>query len=148
MSTQRPSIAVTVRRRVRRAAGDACGYCRAPQHLVLAPLEVEHIVPRAAGGSDDEDNLWLSCRVCNSYKTSCRSQRDPVTGADTPLFDPRPQVWAEHFRWQTDGACISGPDTRESTGASVRCPRLAACLEWVPYARARRHLTRLLPAVP
>ena len=62
----------------------------------------------AAGGSDDEDNLWLSCRVCNSYKTSRQTYRDPVTGVDAPLFDPRRQVWAEHFRWETDGARIEG----------------------------------------
>jgi hypothetical protein len=24
---------------------------------------------------------------------------DPVSGALVPLFNPRAQVWAEHFRW-------------------------------------------------
>ncbi|WP_260441293.1 HNH endonuclease [Microcystis sp. M31BS1] len=31
-------------------------------------LEIEHIIPKAKGGSDDEYNLWLACRLCNGYK--------------------------------------------------------------------------------
>lgn len=54
--------------RVRAAAKDRCGYCLSLQKYVLGILEIEHIIPKAAGGSDDEENLWLACRLCNSYK--------------------------------------------------------------------------------
>jgi len=32
------------------------------------PLEIEHVKPRAAGGSDDLDNLGLAHRSCNRTK--------------------------------------------------------------------------------
>ncbi|WP_370384812.1 HNH endonuclease [Catenulispora sp. GAS73] len=31
-------------------------------------LTVDHIIPRAAGGSDERGNLQVLCRVCNSTK--------------------------------------------------------------------------------
>jgi hypothetical protein len=89
--------------RVREAAGNRCGYCLSPQHLVLARLEIEHIVPRSRGGSNDESNLWLSCPLCNRHKASRVSATDPETGQEVPLFNPRRQRWSEHFRWTSDG---------------------------------------------
>jgi len=43
-----------VRHRVRTQAGNRCGYCLSSQHLVLGSLEIEHIVPTARNGSDEE----------------------------------------------------------------------------------------------
>ncbi|WP_313933932.1 MULTISPECIES: HNH endonuclease signature motif containing protein [Nostocaceae] len=61
-------IPEAVRVRIRTQANNQCGYCRSLQKYVLGILEIEHIVPKAAGGTDDEENLWLACRLCNSYK--------------------------------------------------------------------------------
>ena len=74
----------------------------------MARLEVEHIVPLAKGGSSDESNLWLACPLCNRYKGDKTAAIDPDTGAAVPLFNPRAQVWAEHFRWTEDGLRIVG----------------------------------------
>jgi 5-methylcytosine-specific restriction endonuclease McrA len=49
------------------------------QKYVLGVLEIEHIIPKATGGSDDEDNLWLACCLCNSYKGIQTQAKDPVT---------------------------------------------------------------------
>jgi hypothetical protein len=95
-------------RRVREAAGNRCGYCLSPQHLVMARLEIEHILPRARGGTRDESNLWLSCPLCNRYKADRICADDPETGIETPLFNPRTQRWFEHFRWSEDGLRILG----------------------------------------
>jgi hypothetical protein len=38
-------IPVEIDRRVRNAARNRCGYCLSPQHLVMARLEIEHILP-------------------------------------------------------------------------------------------------------
>jgi hypothetical protein len=94
------------RARVRRAAGDRCGYCHSPQRLVLAQLEIEHLRPRALGGSDDEANLWLSCGLCNRYKGPYIDGLDPVTQEVVPLYNPRSQSWGEHFAWSDDGTRI------------------------------------------
>ena len=38
-------------------AGHRCEYCHAPESIFNFPFEVEHIVPTAHGGVDDESNL-------------------------------------------------------------------------------------------
>lgn len=73
-------ISRETRERVRRAAGDRCGYCHAPQFLVLGPLEIDHLLPGAAGGPDNEENLWLACCVCNGHKSQKTAVRDPQSG--------------------------------------------------------------------
>ncbi len=102
------SIAAEVRARVRAQAGDRCGYCRSPQRLVLGWLEIEHIIPTAAGGSDEEENLWLGCRLCNNYKGVQTEAIDPETGQRVRLFDPRRERWADHFAWSDDGTRVLG----------------------------------------
>ena len=48
-----------------------CGGCG--EHFRKRNLTVDHIVPRAHGGTDHEGNLWLLCAACNSSKGT-RSQ--------------------------------------------------------------------------
>jgi hypothetical protein len=101
-------IPVAVDQRVRAAARNRCGYCLSPQHLVMARLEIEHIVPLAKGGTDHELNLWLSCPICNRYKAALTGAADPQTKQTVPLFNPRLQNWFEHFAWTSDGTRIVG----------------------------------------
>jgi hypothetical protein len=74
----------------------------------MGTLEIEHIIPRAKGGSEEESNLWLSCGLCNRYKGSQITGIDPHTNATVRLFNPRTQIWHEHFRWSPDGAYVIG----------------------------------------
>jgi hypothetical protein len=104
----REYILVAVDRRVREAARNRCGYCLSPQELVMARLEIEHVIPIAKGGSSDESNLWLSCPLCNGAKSDRTTAIDPVTGEEVPLFNPRTQKWSEHFQWSDDGLRILG----------------------------------------
>ena len=78
-------------------AGRRCEYCHAPAVIFNFSLEVEHILPLSAGGSDSLDNLALACRSCNAFKGSRQFALDADTGQNTPLFHPRRDVWAEHF---------------------------------------------------
>ncbi len=82
-------VSVKIADRVRSAARNRCGYCLSPQHLVMARLEIEHIVPFAKGGSNDESNLWLACPICNRYKSDKTTAIDPQTGETAALFNPR-----------------------------------------------------------
>jgi hypothetical protein len=101
-------IPVDVERRVREAARQRRGYCLSPQHLVMARLEIEHTIPLAKGGTDDEANLWLACPICNGHKSDKTEAIDPETGAVVPLFNPRTQRWSDHFAWSDDGLQIVG----------------------------------------
>jgi 5-methylcytosine-specific restriction endonuclease McrA len=71
-------------------------------------LILDHLLPRALGGTDDEENLWPSCQPCNGYKQAHIQARDPLTGALVPLFNPRLQRWEEHFSWEEAGRLIVG----------------------------------------
>lgn len=101
-------ISEEIRTKVRKQAGNRCGYCLSLQKYVLGVLEIDHIIPKAKGGTDDEENLWLSCRLCNSYKGTTTHERDPVTGRRVKLFNPRKQKWSRHFQWSSDGTQIIG----------------------------------------
>jgi 5-methylcytosine-specific restriction endonuclease McrA len=63
-------------------------YCRAPEVVFNSPFEVEHILPTARGGRDEEGNLCLACRACNLRKSDRLASHDAVPRADVPLFNP------------------------------------------------------------
>ncbi len=102
----RSYIPVAIDRRVRTAAQNRCGYCLSPQRLVMARLEIEHIIPISKGGNNDESNLWLACPLCNGYKSDKTIGIDLETRETVKLFNPRNQVWSEHFCWTEDGLRI------------------------------------------
>ena len=74
------------------------------------PFTVDHVTPLSAGGSGDEDNLALACFHCNRQKWRHTTARDPQTGAEAPLFNPRQQQWADHFIWSSNRLTIVGLD--------------------------------------
>jgi hypothetical protein len=94
------SISEQLKSRIRAQAKDRCGYCQSQQQYVLGLLEIDHIVPEARGGTDQEENLWLACRFCNLYKGTQTHAHDPLTGRRVRLFNPRTQKWSRHFWWQ------------------------------------------------
>ena len=114
-------VSDTVRRKVAAAAQHRCGYCQTSQLISGAQLHIEHILPLARGGASDEDNLWLACAWCNSYKSDLTEAPDPVSGEKAALFNPRQQIWGEHFRWREDGLEIIGvTPTGRATVAALR----------------------------
>lgn len=61
-------MAITKRTRfeVLRRDNHTCRYCRATD----APLTIDHVTPKALGGTDDPSNLVAACRDCNAGKSS------------------------------------------------------------------------------
>jgi hypothetical protein len=94
--------------RIRQESKNRCGYCLGQQRYILGILEIEHIYPKALGGSDDDENLWLACRMCNSHKADQTTGFDPITNDPISLFNPRTQNWNEHFEWSQDGIYVIG----------------------------------------
>src|SRR5712671_2413710 len=86
---------------VRQRAGNRCEYCGlAAAQSPVAKLQIEHIVPRKHGGTDNERNLALACIDCNLHKGANLAGIDPETGRIVELFNPRTQSWADHFGWE------------------------------------------------
>lgn len=104
----RDYIPKALRERVASRSGHRCGYCRTATFLVGTTFEVDHIVPESFGGRSDEDNLCLACPTCNGHKSNRITAVDPSTHEVVPLFDPRHQVWTEHFAWNEEGDRILG----------------------------------------
>ena len=77
--------------KIRQQAKNRCGYCLLPQSLNPNPLEIEHLLATANGGTDDEENLWLACRLCNGYKGTQTKAIDGETNQSVLLFNPRTQ---------------------------------------------------------
>jgi hypothetical protein len=106
------------------AARHLCGYCRSNQRLMGIRHILDHLTPRALGGTDDEANLWPSCQPCNGFKQARVEARDPLSGAVAPLFNPRTQSWSEHFAWTDGGTRIEGrTPTGRATVAALRLNR-------------------------
>ena len=93
-------VPATLRADVVHRAGERCEYCRLSQHGQEAAFHIDHVVPRAAGGPTTLDNLALACVSCSLRKWAKQTATDPDSGQEFPLFNPRTQHWAEHFRWE------------------------------------------------
>lgn len=99
-------VPATLRRRVRARFMERCAYCLTAEALTAATFEIEHIIPRSAGGETVFDNLCLACPTCNRYKAYRQTAIAPLLGHTVPLFHPQHQRWKEHFVWNADATMI------------------------------------------
>lgn len=94
---------------VRDRARDCCEYCRAQGRFSHDSFSLEHIIPVSKGGAaEDPDNLAWSCLGCNNFKYTATGAYDLVSARIAPLYNPRTDVWNEHFRWSADFCTIIG----------------------------------------
>ena len=96
------SISSSLREEVTLRAGNRCEYCQLSQLGQEATFHMDHVTPRAADGPTMADNLALACVSCSLRKWAKQTALDPDTGEEVPLFNPRTQLWAEHFRWDNE----------------------------------------------
>ena len=89
-------------------AGHRCEYCCAPEAIFNLPFEVEHIIPVSQAGPDMETNLALACRSCNLHKADHVNGYDELTQSSVRLFNPRQDLWEEHFRVTTETGALEG----------------------------------------
>ena len=85
------------RQRISERGNGRCEYCLLHQDHSIKIHEVDHIIPKKHDGKDLDDNLAWACFHCNRYKGSDVGAYDTETGQLTPLFNPRTQIWHEHF---------------------------------------------------
>ena len=93
-------IAAGLRRLVLRRSGDRCEYCHLPQAGQEATFHIDHIQPVSAAGQTIADNLALACVSCSLRKAARETGADPETANEVPLFNPRIDLWSEHFEWE------------------------------------------------
>lgn len=101
-------ISKALRASVSAEARYRCGYCLAQESVIGAAMEIEHIIPESLGGPTEEANLWLACSPCNDRKGDRIAGLDPETREVVRIFDPRLQLWNDHFSWSPDSERMLG----------------------------------------
>lgn len=98
-------VSKNLRRLIAKRANYACEYCLLPEPKHTYKHEAEHIIPRQHGGKTISENLAFSCWRCNRNKGPNIASIDSETDAIAPFFNPRKQIWSEHFGIE-DGVII------------------------------------------
>lgn len=118
-------------------AGNRCEYCRLSQLGQEAAFHMDHVIPRAAGGPTTAGNLALACVSCSLRKWANQTAVDPDTGDEVPLFNPRTQVWSEHFRWDNERVAPLTPIGRATAAALALNRSLVIAIRQEEVARGR-----------
>ena len=111
-----------LRIQVRHRAAGRCEYCQTPDWVTELPHEVDHIRAVKHDGPTELANLSWACARCNDFKGSDVSSYIPGTDRLVRLFNPRIDVWDDHFVW--DGAILRG--LTEIAQATIALLRLNA----------------------
>ncbi|MCY6491732.1 HNH endonuclease [Leptolyngbya sp. GGD] len=102
------TLSKLTRRIVRERGRDRCEYCHSPERISTSRFTIDHIQPRSLEGSDDLENLALACSRCNQRRYNFIVGHDIESAETVSLFNPRQQIWADHFIWSADGTRILG----------------------------------------
>ncbi|MCW5962201.1 MAG: HNH endonuclease [Pyrinomonadaceae bacterium] len=88
-----------LRRLVIRRAENHCEYCHLSQTGQEATFHIDHVVPINSDGETVAENLALACVSCSLRKSAKETGIDPETKDTVNLFNPRTDIWNEHFTW-------------------------------------------------
>jgi hypothetical protein len=96
------------RKKVEERAKNLCEYCLCRQDYSPQPFSLEHIYPKSKKGTDELENLALACQGCNNFKYNKTHSVDSITKETVSLYNPRKDIWHEHFVWNEDFSEIIG----------------------------------------
>lgn len=109
-------IPAEMRRAVRLRAQNRCEYCSIHEDDTEYGCEVDHILSEKHLGRTELENLALACFFCNRNKGSdlgsIRSADDPVF---VRFFNPRTDVWSDHFEFDTHRHILPKTDIGQVT---------------------------------
>lgn len=85
---------------VEQRARTLCEYCQLAQEYSVLPHQIDHVRATKHHGPNTMENTCWACAQCNAAKGPNVAGYDPETGVLVPLFNPRADVWIEHFFWR------------------------------------------------
>jgi len=102
------SISVSLREAVISRASKCCEYCKSQDKYSPTAFTIDHVIPESLDGTSNFDNLAYARFLCNRLKSNKLKAFDSITEKWIPLFNPRKDVWNEHFVWNEDTTRIVG----------------------------------------
>jgi hypothetical protein len=112
-----PARKKLVKRLAKRDGGLKCFLCSCA--LTLETVTIEHWIPRAHGGTNEDHNLRLACQPCNNKKSDVIPLKDGTIPRKPqkfrPVKIPRPEICrkCDSGRRLSEGEtcveCFSGP---------------------------------------
>jgi HNH endonuclease len=111
------AISASLRQLVIRRANNRCEYCGISQVGQVATFHIDHVVHLVANGETTAENLALACVSCSLRKGARQILEDLETGKRVSVFNPRQEVWKEHFDWndiQVSGLTPKGRATLQA----------------------------------
>ena len=111
----RQSISAALRQKIIQRANNNCEYCLVPEAFLATVFHIDHIRSVKHGGKTVFENLALACPHCIQNKgTDVGTFIDDNDEHLVRLFNPRKDVWAEHFEIY-EGAILSKSKIGEAT---------------------------------
>jgi hypothetical protein len=89
-------------------ATKCCEYCKSQDRYSPTSFTMDHFIPENLNGTSDLENLVYACFLCNRLKSNKLSVFDVISSKWIPLFNPRKDIWHEHFSWNDDTTKIIG----------------------------------------
>lgn len=104
-------IPQALRREVYERAEERCEYCGIHENNTAFGCEVDHIISEKHMGRTEAGNLALACFFCNRNKGSdIGSVRSAEEAQIVRFFNPRTDVWAEHFAFDAERRIVPRTD--------------------------------------
>jgi HNH endonuclease len=122
-------IAERLRQFVEKRAKNRCEYCRVSVLNAYFSFHIDHIVSLKHGGLTIVDNLAYACALCNLNKGSDIATFLGATQVPTRFFNPRTDVWDDHFETLQTGELIAKTDIGEATIKILKLNQVDAIIE-------------------
>src|SRR5688572_19550144 len=100
-------VSESLSREVILRAGDRCEYCRISIEDTYLGGEIDHIRSLKHGGQTKAGNLALACQPCNRNKGSDLGSISAASNVLIRFFDPRTDIWSEHFNVNSNAEIIA-----------------------------------------
>ncbi|MVM28598.1 HNH endonuclease [Spirosoma sp. HMF4905] len=92
-----------------------CEYCCLPADRSFFAFHIDHVVSMKHGGETAADNLAFACSICNLNKGSDVATFLDDNDQSVRFYNPRRDLWREHFRAELTGLLIAKTDIGRAT---------------------------------
>jgi HNH endonuclease len=108
-------VSDNLRQKVEKRANYVCEYCLIPIKETFFGGEIEHIISLKHEGTSVFENLALACQPCNRNKGSDLGSISKTTKKLTRFYNPRKDIWRNHFSINSEAVIIALTEIGEVT---------------------------------